>query len=92
MSLKDAIGNPICRGWALQVDANRGSTTVTQVFVLGLNRTGKQALVLGHPWYFQLDVPLDQTEDAVRAFDEGDESVPTYCKTPTRIVMTGDRL
>ena len=43
--LKDAIGNPIKRGWALQIDARRGTP-----------------------------------------------EVPTYNKTPTRIVMTGERL
>lgn len=87
MSLKDALGNPVCRGWAIQVDAMRGSADIRRVFVLGLNKTGKQALILGS----SLTNP-DEVEAAVEEYDLGNDEVPTYTKTQTRLVMTGDRL
>ena len=94
--LKDAIGNPIKRGWALQIDARRGAAGVKQVFVLGVSKSGNSVIVLGKQNYWAKGADFDYAKDniglAVEEYDSGTPEVPTYNKTPTRIVMTGERL
>lgn len=80
--MKDAIGQEITEGWAIQCDARRGSSRINKVYVVGT--VGKSVEVLGE--YTWATPNINTTLDMLEARRNGDE-VPTYKKVPSRIVM-----
>ena len=77
--MKDALGQEIIEGYAAQVDAGRGASSVQKVYVIGTK--GKSVRVLGCPWR-----PYT-LHTLVEDYKAGIEELPEYIKVPTRIIM-----
>jgi len=80
--MKDALGVDIREGWAAQVDAGRGASSIKKVYVVGTK--GASVVIIGKRW------GGGHTQDMIEAWQAGNKEVPTYPKTPTRIIMLGE--
>ena len=82
--LVDALKVPIENGWCAQVDNGRGSVKVERRFIIGTK--GTKVILLGSAWSCGSD---NKYLDLVNAWkqDPSNPDLPTYTKTPTRIIQ-----